>query len=158
MRLLIKPLIAVVLVTVVALASGLVAAGAPITKEPGVVYRLSVYLTQHRVATTPVSIYPERELTAYHRPVEKVFDAAVATARERGWRIRSMDREGYRFEAVARSPLWGFKDDIEIRVERREEEATSALHISATSRLGIADLGHNTAHLIALREGVERRL
>jgi hypothetical protein len=139
-------------------AAGVIRAGAPIAREPGVVYRLSAYLTQHRVSTTSVSIYPERELTAYHRPVETVFDAALATARDKGWEIQALAREEYRFKAIARTPVWRFKDHIEVRITRREDKGTSALHISAESELGIADLGQNTAHLITLREGVEQRL
>lgn len=153
----IKPLAALLIITALALTGGIVTAGAPLTQEPGVVYRLATYLTSNRVTTEPVSIFPERELTAYHRPRDEVFKAAIAAARARDWRIKSLDRQAHHVHVVARTPVWGFKDDIQVRVTRTDE-ASSALHITAASRTGLADLGQNTANLIALREAVEARL
>lgn len=154
---LIKPLLALVVIALTGTAGGLVASGAPLTREPGVVYRIGTYMTTNSVRTQPVSIFPERELTAYHRPAAEVFDAAVSAARTFGWRIESMERENHQFQAVARTPLWGFKDDIRVRITRTEK-ASSVLRIRSESRRGMADFGKNTARLIALRQAVEERL
>jgi len=156
MRLL-KPL-AALLVVIVALTSGaIVSTGAPLFQTPGILYRVSSYLTTNGVETVPASVFPERELTSYYRPVDQVFGAALASARSLGWQIRQSAEDQKTFEAIARTPVWGFKDRIRVRVERTEQKA-SALHFRGQARLGVADFGQNTARLINFRAEVERRL
>jgi hypothetical protein len=157
MRKLIKPVLALLVVAIVALSATIYRTGAPLARDPGVVYRLSSYLTQNRVETTPVSVYPERERPSYYRPLDSVYEAALASAREQGWRIKASDEKKHRFHAVARTPWLGFKNDIRIQLTRTNE-AKTALHFQGESRRGLADLGQNTAYLVALRQGIDDRL
>lgn len=131
--------------------------GAPLAASPGPLPRLATYFTQNSVETVPVSAYPEREITAYRRPPEAVLDAAVNAARAFGWDLENVDRDGLTLHAVASTPLWGFKDDVVVRI-RVADDGASQLYIRSSSRVGTGDLGANTARLIRLRDAVEQRL
>lgn len=152
-----KPLAALLILLVAAVAGALATSGAPLMTSPGLFPRVFTYLTENRVNTQLLSAFPERELTTYRRPPEAVLDAAVAVARARGWAIRRLDREAKTLHAVASTPVWGFRDDVTVTVTTTETGA-SALHITSASRIGRGDLGANTARLIALRQGIEARL
>ncbi len=157
MRYLIKPLIALLVVAIATASIAIWRTGAPLTRDPGLAYRLSAYLSAKRVETTPVSVFPEREQPSYYRPLDRVFQAALASARERGWRIKTSDSANHKFHAVARTPWLGFKDDIQVQLSR-VNDAKTALQFQGESRRGLVDLGQNTAYLIALRRGIDERL
>jgi len=131
--------------------------GAPITTSPGPLPRLATYLTSHTAETVPVSAYPEREITAYRRPPLAVLDAALAAVNGFGWTLESVDRKALSLHAVASTPVWGFKDDVVVRVKTGDDGA-SKLYIRSSSRVGKGDLGANTARLIRLRHAIEQRL
>lgn len=154
---LLKPVLALLLLIVAAVATAIALAGAPLFKTPGLLPRLTTYLTDNAVATQSITAFPERELTQYRRPPDVILKAAEAVVRAEGWQVESVDREAHTLHAVAATPVWGFRDDVRVRVTRTDDGA-SALHIRSRSRTGVADFGANTARLIQLRRGIEDRL
>ncbi|MEQ8230714.1 MAG: DUF1499 domain-containing protein [Gammaproteobacteria bacterium] len=74
---------------------------------------------------------------------EARWDAVVAAVRDAGGRIVS-ERDGY-LHAVFRTPLFGFADDVELRLDG------DAVHWRSASRVGHSDLGANRRRLEALR-------
>lgn len=88
-------------------------------------------------------------------------DAALARALEvagqmPGWSVRASDRAAGTIEAIATSRLFGFQDDIVIRVTP-EGDGTSRVDMRSKSRDGKGDLGVNAnrirTYIAALESG-----
>ncbi|EAR20603.1 DUF1499 domain-containing protein [Nitrococcus mobilis] len=157
MQHLIQLLLALLLVGVIAALAVIAYNHPPLTSSPGLLTRLSTYLTRHVAQTEPMSAYPERRLHVYRRPAQAVLEAAVAAARANDWQIQSIDSKHHHLHAVAVTPLWRFKDDVEVWV-KTTEDGGSALYLRSASRVGIADFGANTARLVHFRQQIEQRL
>jgi uncharacterized protein (DUF1499 family) len=104
-----------------------------------------------------MSAYPERRLYVSRRPAQAVLEAAVAAARANGWEIKAVDPQRRYLHAVAVTPLWRFKDDVEVWV-KTTADGGSALYLRSASRVGTADFGANTARIVRLRQQIEQRL
>ena len=102
--------------------------------------------------------YPDIEpLMLSVTPVE-AYDAALAVITKRKWRIvdartpQTGRREG-RIEAVARTPLMGFRDDIVVRVRAAEDGAR--VDVRSASRYGQHDFGANASRIHSLNEDID---
>jgi uncharacterized protein (DUF1499 family) len=88
----------------------------------------------------------------------ELYEAALSVVTKRKWRIvdarspQAGRREG-RIEAVARTTLMGFRDDVVIRV--RAISGGSRLDIRSASRYGQRDFGANAQRVLALIEDIE---
>jgi uncharacterized protein (DUF1499 family) len=102
--------------------------------------------------------YPKTLPIVLEVPAEMAFDIARRAALNRGWQVLESARPGGRsgagrIEAVARTRLLRFSDDITIRVRPRVDG--SRIDIRSASRLGTHDLGANAARIAAFAEEVE---
>lgn len=102
--------------------------------------------------------YPKTLPIVLEVPAEMAFDIARRAALNRGWQVLESARPGGRsgagrIEAVARTRLLRFSDDITIRVRPRADG--SRIDIRSASRLGNHDLGANAARIAAFAEEVE---
>ena len=102
--------------------------------------------------------YPDIEpLLVSVSPLE-AYDAALAVITKRKWRIvdvrppQTGRREG-RIEAVARTPLMGFRDDIVVRVRAAEDGAR--IDMRSASRYGVHDFGANASRLRSLSNDID---
>jgi hypothetical protein len=90
---------------------------------------------------------------------QEAFDAAFAVITKRKWRIvdaRPPQPAGRRdgiIEAVARTPILGFRDDIVVRVRTTSDGAR--IDIRSASRYGRHDLGTNAKRVRALIEDID---
>jgi uncharacterized protein (DUF1499 family) len=85
--------------------------------------------------------YPDIAPAMMNMPSGAAFDRALAAARAMGWIIvASVPAEG-RIEATATTLLFGFKDDIVVRVT--PEGAGSRVDVRSLSRVGRSDFGTN---------------
>jgi uncharacterized protein (DUF1499 family) len=90
-------------------------------------------------------------------PIE-AYDAALAVITKRKWRIVDLRppqtgrREG-RIEAVARTPIMGFRDDIVVRVRAAEDGAR--IDMRSASRYGQHDFGANASRLRSLSSDID---
>jgi uncharacterized protein (DUF1499 family) len=88
-------------------------------------------------------------------PPQKAYEAALAVATKRKWRVvdarapQLLRRDG-RIEAIARTPILGFRDDIVIRV--RATRDGSRVDVRSASRYGRHDFGANARRLRAFAE------
>jgi len=96
-------------------------------------------------------------------PVEVAADADVAFAHVRraaermpDWSITAVDAEGRTIEAVATTLIFGFQDDVVIRV-RPAGEGRSRVDMRSKSRDGRGDVGANAARIRAFLRAVEVR-
>ena len=91
-------------------------------------------------------------------PPKAAFDAALAITTKRRWRVvdtrdPAPGRPEGRIEAVARTPIMGFRDDVVIRVRPAPDGAR--IDIRSASRYGRHDLGTNAARIRSLVEDIE---
>jgi uncharacterized protein (DUF1499 family) len=75
------------------------------------------------------------------------FAAALALVRARGWEILAADQDQRHIEAVASTFLYGFKDEVAIRVA--PSATGSRVDVRSRSRLGRNDRGANAKRIRA---------
>lgn len=99
--------------------------------------------------------YPDIRTVTINMAPGKVFDAALATARDMGWEIIDTDPQGGRIEATATTLLMQFRDDVVIRITGTPEGG-SAVDMRSVSRVGESDLGANAnrirTYMVALKQ------
>lgn len=97
--------------------------------------------------------YPDIETVQLDVPEQRAYDATLALVTKRKWRIvdarppQPPRREGH-IEAVARTPVMGFREDVAIRVLPDGDGAR--IDIRSSSRYFESDLGSNAARIAKL--------
>lgn len=86
------------------------------------------------------------------------YDHALALVNKRRWLVMDTrepiaGRRDGRIEAVARTPIMGFRDDLVIRIRGTEED--SRVDMRSSSRYIVHDLGDNAARIRTFFEGLE---
>jgi uncharacterized protein (DUF1499 family) len=105
--------------------------------------------------------YPDIEPLDTDVNMRIAYSSALTVVTRRRWRIveaRTPDqgrREG-RIEAVARTPLMGFRDDVIVRV--RTIEGGARVDVRSSSRYGQFDFGANAARVRSLLEDIEAEI
>jgi len=120
--------------------------------------RLIRALTRNRAWTDPES--PDRRLRgrAYAVPFARVWGAALETARALPrWTVTTAEARDGLIEAEARSALWKFVDDVQVRVWLDDAGATR-VDLTSASRVGRADLGANARRIARFLHALDRRL
>src|SRR6266508_2666327 len=94
--------------------------------------------------------YPEIEPLGTNATAQAAYDAVLAVVNKRRWRVvdarapQAGRREGH-IEAVARTPIMGFRDDVVVRI--RAEPDGARIDARSSSRYGMSDFGANAARL-----------
>jgi len=102
--------------------------------------------------------YPDVGPLATNATPQAAYDAALAVVNKRKWRVVDARapqvgrREGH-IEAVARTPIMGFRDDISIRV--RAEPDGARIDARSSSRYGEHDFGTNAKRVRDLINEIE---
>jgi len=102
--------------------------------------------------------YPDIEPLVVSVSPAEAYEAALAVITKRKWRIVDVRpplagrREG-RIEAVVRTPLMGFRDDVVIRVRAAEDGAR--VDMRSASRFGTHDFGANASRLRSLSNDID---
>ncbi len=104
------------------------------------------------VAEAQRSAYPDIAPLVLAVPPRKAMQRAIDVARELGWEVAAVDAAGGRLEGTARTPWFGFADDIVVRV--RAEGAGSRVDVRSVSRVGRSDVGANAARVRKFVESV----
>ena len=94
--------------------------------------------------------YPQIEPVELEIPVDRAYTIALRLVNRRKWlvideRAPQPPRRIGRIEAVARTPIMGFREDVSIRVAPDGED--SRVDIRSSSRYFEADLGSNAARI-----------
>lgn len=100
--------------------------------------------------------YPDIVPLQTDTPADKAYAEALGLVRERGWEIVADAPEDGRIEAIARSRLFGFADEIIVRVT--ETETGSRIDMRSRSRVGRVDRGVNAARIKAFMADLDVRL
>ncbi|MBW8903999.1 MAG: DUF1499 domain-containing protein, partial [Bradyrhizobium sp.] len=101
--------------------------------------------------------YPDIETVELEVPPQRAYEVTLALVAKRKWlvideRPPQLPRRIGRIEAVARTPIMGFREDISIRVTPDGEE--SRVDIRSSSRYFESDLGSNAARVSKLIEDI----
>lgn len=89
--------------------------------------------------------YPMLKPIISELTTEKAFAKAVEVATSLGWEVVAQNAEQGIIEAVETTLLWGFKDDVVIRIQA--VDAGSKIDLRSISRVGGSDLGANAARI-----------
>ena len=90
-------------------------------------------------------------------PVQRAFEVTLALVNKRKWlvideRAPQPPRRIGRIEAVARTPIMGFREDVSIRITPDGEG--SRVDIRSSSRYFESDLGSNASRVTTLIEDI----
>jgi Protein of unknown function (DUF1499) len=101
--------------------------------------------------------YPDIETVELEVPVDRAYAVTLSLVNRRKWlvideRSPQPPRRIGRIEAVARTPIMGFREDISIRVTPDGED--SRVDIRSASRYFDADLGSNAARVSKLIDDI----
>jgi uncharacterized protein (DUF1499 family) len=105
--------------------------------------------------------YPEIEPLTVTATPQVAYDAAMAAMLRRKWRVvvdrppREGRREG-QIEAVARTAVMGFRDDVALRV--RPDGDGARIDVRSASRYGRHDFGTNAARIRSLLDDIDARV
>ena len=99
--------------------------------------------------------YPDIETVELELPVQRAYEITLQLITKRKWlvideRPPQPPRRIGRIEAVARTPIMGFREDVSIRVSPDDED--SRVDIRSASRNFESDLGSNAARVRKLME------
>jgi uncharacterized protein (DUF1499 family) len=103
--------------------------------------------------------YPEVTPLELSVPAKQAYDHALAMVNKRRWLVLDArepqpNRRDGRIEAVARTAIMGFRDDIVIRVRGVDE--SSRVDVRSSSRYGTHDLGSNASRIRAFLDSLEQ--
>lgn len=89
--------------------------------------------------------YPD--IVPLHMPAapQAAFERALSLARQRGWEIVAAAPQEGRIEATDTTALFGFKDDVVIRIAAAD--GGSRVDMRSVSRVGVSDLGANAKRI-----------
>jgi hypothetical protein len=94
--------------------------------------------------------YPDLETVELEIPVQRAYEITLQLVNKRKWLIiderpPQLPRRIGRIEAVARTPIMGFREDVSIRIAPDDED--SRIDIRSASRYFESDLGSNAARV-----------
>ena len=98
--------------------------------------------------------YPDLHSLKLTKPTDQVFEQALSIVKNNNWEVISTDKEEGQIEATASSFLYGFKDDIVIRIQ--SNNGGSIVDIRSHSRTGKIDRGANARRIRKLIESLKR--
>jgi uncharacterized protein (DUF1499 family) len=91
--------------------------------------------------------YPDLESLMVSLPLARVVDQVGAVVEDIGWELVAVDLHAGVIEATDTTMLFGFKDDIVVRVRPAGDGAL--VDVRSVSRVGVGDLGTNAARVRA---------
>jgi uncharacterized protein (DUF1499 family) len=101
--------------------------------------------------------YPDIETVELDVPAQRAYEITLQLVTKRKWlvideRAPQLPRRIGRIEAVARTPIMGFREDVSIRVSPDGED--SRVDIRSSSRYFESDLGSNAARVRKLIDDI----
>jgi hypothetical protein len=98
-----------------------------------------------KVADLQKQAYPDVTTLRSNLPPAELFTRAAKVTADEGWYLVESAPQDGRIEATATTRIFGFKDDVVVRV--RAAEKGSELDMRSMSRIGQSDIGANAARI-----------
>lgn len=109
-----------------------------------------------KVGDLQKAAYPDLAPLVLAVPAPKAFEAATNALTDLGLEISDFDPVQGRIEAVATSMLFGFKDDVVLRVVA--QDGGTRIDIRSMSRVGRSDFGVNAKRVRAIGAKIRAKL
>jgi len=110
-----------------------------------------------RVAALQRAAYPDIEALQYEAPAATVYKVALDVVTKRKWNILDAQPPALRrpgdIEAVARTLIMGFRDDVVVRVTAQANG--TRLDVRSASRYGTHDFGANARRVTSLLSDID---
>src|SRR5256714_5176775 len=97
------------------------------------------------VAAKQKAAYPDIGPAMLPQSPARAFDLADRAARDMGWDIVAMSPPDLRIEATATTRLFGFPDDVVVRITPAPKG--SRVDVRSVSRVGTSDIGANASRI-----------
>lgn len=98
--------------------------------------------------------YPNIKSLHMAQSPEQVFNKAKEIVSEFGWQLQWEDAKSGHIEAMFESAVFGFKDDVIIRIEA--SASGSVVDVRSSSRVGVSDLGANAKRIEAFLSALKQ--
>ncbi len=108
-----------------------------------------------KVAKIQKAGYPDLKSLKLSMSPKVVFDKALKIVKDKGWKIAGTDEEDGRIEAVATSLLYGFKDEVVIRITPDSDGVM--VDLRSRSRIGRIDRGANERRIRGFLKALKAR-
>jgi uncharacterized protein (DUF1499 family) len=115
-----------------------------------------IWPTINDVRTGATPQYGDLQPQRFAQPYERVFDAALTSAKAQGWDVTTNDRDRGEIDAVATTRVFRFKDDVTITVTREGDGAV--VNVRSHSRIGKGDFGTNARRVRSFQADLAHRL
>ncbi|MCV2402644.1 DUF1499 domain-containing protein [Marinomonas sp. C2222] len=119
-------------------------------KENSVIYKDSFKPIQ-------MDFYQEVKPAFFTRTKLEVYDAVSQLVAQRGWSVVVAHGQVGVLEATARTPIFGFRDDVIIRLTE-EDDGITRVDMRSSSRIGRGDFGLNAERIISFMDDLENTL
>src|SRR6187431_691320 len=100
--------------------------------------------------------WPDIETVELEVPALRAYEVTLALVNKRKWRVVDerppQPRRDGRIEAIAQTPIMGFREDVSIRI--RQDGEGSRVDIRSSSRFFESDLGSNAARVTKLIDDI----
>lgn len=116
-----------------------------------------VALAQQQATNDGIANFTNLQTQNYTQPGNVVFAAAEKIAASSGWAIAAAIPSEGRIEATATTRIYGYQDDVVIRI-RPTMEGTTELDVRSASRVGGGDLGANAARISVFLSAMDAAL
>ena len=124
--------------------------------EPGFSSRMGSYFTTNVAQTAAQHDFPELRIRTFDATTAEMFQYSLDVAEALSWEVESKEQDSI-LRLVVSSAVWGFKDDVELRLEPITPRQTN-IHLISKSRTGKADFGANLAHILAFYKVLESKM
>ncbi|HSS63674.1 MAG TPA: DUF1499 domain-containing protein [Gammaproteobacteria bacterium] len=126
----------------------------PVAAPPGAFERLTTYLTRNVAETRDDHRFPELRTRVFEVGADDLVEYTRRAGEQLEWKDIGVDPRQRRVRAQIRTPLLGFVDDLEARVEAAGS-GSARLQVRSSSRIGRGDFGANARHVLDLYQTVE---
>ena len=114
--------------------------------------------TRNVAETRADARHPRLRSRAYPIAFADVWRAALETARAMPrWTLMQEAAGAGTIRAEARTPVWGFTDDVVIRISL-DDKGMTRVDVRSSSRVGRGDLGTNGRRVARFLHALDRRL
>tara|TARA_R110001606_G_scaffold106997_1_gene231586 strand:- start:801 stop:1307 length:507 start_codon:yes stop_codon:yes gene_type:complete len=101
--------------------------------------------------------YPDVQPLFSSKDKTKVYSAIEALVEKRGWDVVATYSGAGIIEATARTPIFGFRDDVIIRITQIEPEKIR-VDMRSCSRVGSGDYGVNAERIVSFMKDLSENL
>lgn len=114
-------------------------------------------ISAEQLGAIQLDAYPDIQTMIVPIAARRVYQKALFVGEVLGWNISAHDVVMLHFEAYATTALFGFVDDIVVRITPLDSQL-SAIDIRSASREGISDIGFNAKRIRLFFNRLEEEL